>query len=75
MLIEVENSAAHQNVLGDLHGGISLCASDVLATMALTAPGQPVLATSSIRVAYSRPVPGVVSTGSPTRDYGLPSPW
>jgi acyl-coenzyme A thioesterase PaaI-like protein len=57
MLIEVENSGEHQNVLGNLHGGISLCASDVLATMALTAPDQPLLATSSIRVAYSRPVP------------------
>jgi uncharacterized protein (TIGR00369 family) len=58
MFLEVENSGAQQNVLGNLHGGISLCASDILATMALTAPGQPPLATSSIRVSYSRPVPG-----------------
>ena len=49
-------SARVVNPLGILHGGIALCASDVVASAALVRAGRP-LATASIRVSYVRPVP------------------
>jgi uncharacterized protein (TIGR00369 family) len=45
------------NPLGDLHGGITLCACDLVAQAALTAVAGPPR-TTSIHVAYTRPVPG-----------------
>ncbi|MCU1414195.1 MAG: hypothetical protein JWN80_1535 [Microbacteriaceae bacterium] len=46
-------SPAVQNPLGNLHGGISLCASDLAAASA-SAP----LRTTSVRIVYVRAVPG-----------------
>jgi uncharacterized protein (TIGR00369 family) len=45
------------NPLGDLHGGITLCACDLVAQAALAAVAGPPR-TTSIHVAYTRPVPG-----------------
>lgn len=44
------------NPLGNLHGGIALCASDVVAHAALAAAGRP-SDTASVHIAYVRPVP------------------
>jgi uncharacterized protein (TIGR00369 family) len=44
------------NPLGNLHGGISLCASELVATQVLLPSGPP-LVTASIQVAYLRPSP------------------
>ncbi|MGW6015077.1 hotdog fold thioesterase [Streptomyces sp. NPDC055210] len=45
------------NPLGNLHGGIGLCASDVAAHAALEAAGRPSSGTASVHIAYVRPVP------------------
>ncbi|MBQ0855614.1 PaaI family thioesterase (plasmid) [Streptomyces sp. BH-SS-21] len=45
------------NPLGNLHGGIGLCASDVAAHAALEAAGGPPSDTASVHIAYVRPVP------------------
>lgn len=45
-----------ENPLGNMHGGISLCASELTATAAVTTWGAPWL-TESLRVQYLRPVP------------------
>ena len=44
------------NPLGNVHGGITLCAADVTAIAALEGPGHP-MTTASIHVAYVRPIP------------------
>lgn len=44
------------NPLGNLHGGITLCASDVAGTAAASASGR-LLTTTSIHIAYLRPAP------------------
>ncbi|MCQ4079180.1 hotdog fold thioesterase [Streptomyces sp. RB6PN25] len=44
------------NPLGNLHGGIALCASDVVAHAALEAAGRP-SDTASLHIAYARPIP------------------
>jgi acyl-coenzyme A thioesterase PaaI-like protein len=44
-----------QNPMRIMHGGISLCASDLVAALAVA--GEPALTTSSIRMVYARPVP------------------
>jgi uncharacterized protein (TIGR00369 family) len=44
------------NPLGNLHGGITLCACDLVAQAAVGAAGGPAR-TASIHVAYPRPVP------------------
>lgn len=44
------------NPLGNLHGGITLCACDLVAQAALAAVAGP-LRTTSIHVSYTRPVP------------------
>lgn len=44
------------NPLGNLHGGITLCACDLVAQAAISAAGGPPR-TASIHVAYPRPVP------------------
>jgi uncharacterized protein (TIGR00369 family) len=44
------------NPLGNLHGGITLCACDLVAQASLAAVAGP-LSTTSIHVAYTRPVP------------------
>lgn len=45
-----------ENPLGNMHGGISLCASELTATAAVTSWDAPWL-TESLRVQYLRPVP------------------
>jgi uncharacterized protein (TIGR00369 family) len=44
------------NPLGNVHGGITLCAADVTAIAALETPGSH-WSTASIRVSYVRPIP------------------
>ncbi|MFI1112441.1 PaaI family thioesterase [Streptomyces physcomitrii] len=44
------------NPLGNLHGGVALCASDLAAQAALQA-GDRSFGTSSVHIAYARPVP------------------
>ncbi|MFD4972913.1 PaaI family thioesterase [Streptomyces sp. NPDC058424] len=44
------------NPLGNLHGGIALCVSDIVAHAALNAAGRP-SDTASLHVAYTRPIP------------------
>jgi acyl-coenzyme A thioesterase PaaI-like protein len=50
-------SPALQNPLRNLHGGISLCASELAATGALRGDGRPSLVTASVHVVYVRPAP------------------
>jgi acyl-coenzyme A thioesterase PaaI-like protein len=55
--IALESSAVHENALSNLHGGLSMCASDIVASAALAQLDAPGVMTTSIRIAYSRPVP------------------
>jgi uncharacterized protein (TIGR00369 family) len=43
------------NPLGNLHGGVSLCVSELVAVRALLGSGPP-LVTASVRMAYVRPL-------------------
>jgi uncharacterized protein (TIGR00369 family) len=54
--LELTTSRELVNPLGNLHGGITLCAGEI-AGFAAVATGSPHLETSSISVAYLRPVP------------------
>lgn len=54
--LDLVASAELVNPLGNLHGGIALCASDVVAHAALEAAGRP-SDTASVHIAYARPVP------------------
>jgi len=55
-LLELTVTPELANPLGNLHGGITLCACDLVAQAAIDAAGGP-LPTASIHVAYPRPIP------------------
>ncbi len=55
-LLELTVMPELTNPLGNLHGGITLCACDLVAQAAIEAAGGPPR-TSSIHVAYPRPIP------------------
>lgn len=55
-LFELTVTPELTNPLGNLHGGITLCACDLVAQAAVAAAGGPPR-TASIHVAYPRPVP------------------
>jgi acyl-coenzyme A thioesterase PaaI-like protein len=69
-LAELVAAPSAQNPLGILHGGISLCASDLAAALAI-ADGPP-LRTASLRIVYTRAVPAdsVVEYRATTRHRG-----
>jgi len=54
--LELTASPGLQNALGMLHGGISICASDLATAFALDEADLAGLRPSSIRIAYARPV-------------------
>lgn len=54
--IVIPGDPVFANPLGNVHGGILLCASEMAASLALRSAGHP-LETASIRVTYLRPVP------------------
>jgi uncharacterized protein (TIGR00369 family) len=55
-LLELTVTPELANPLGNLHGGITLCACDLVAQAAIEAAGGPPR-TASIHVAYPRPIP------------------
>jgi len=55
-LLELTVTPELANPLGNLHGGITLCACDLVAQAAIDAAGGPPR-TASIHVAYPRPIP------------------
>jgi uncharacterized protein (TIGR00369 family) len=55
-LFELTVTPELTNPLGNLHGGVTLCACDLVAQAAVSAAGGPAR-TASIHVAYPRPVP------------------
>src|SRR5664279_3272019 len=55
--LDLHVSPALQNPMHNLHGGISLCASDLAASITQETSPRP-LTTASIHVVYARPVPG-----------------
>jgi uncharacterized protein (TIGR00369 family) len=62
-VLEVTNRLT--NPLGNLHGGVSLCGSELVAIEALRPSGPP-LVTASVRIAYLRPSPvGTTVTFTP----------
>jgi uncharacterized protein (TIGR00369 family) len=54
--LELGGSLEVSNVMGNLHGGISLCASEMAGLMVLQTGSRP-LVTASIHIAYLRPTP------------------
>jgi uncharacterized protein (TIGR00369 family) len=56
VVLKLAGSAEVSNVMGDLHGGISLCASEIAGLAALQTDSHP-LVTASIHIAYLRPIP------------------
>lgn len=61
-VLDLPADAELTNPLGNLHGGVTLCAVDLAAHAALQSAGGP-LSTASVHVAYLRPIPA----GAPAR--------
>lgn len=61
--LEVEVGPRVQNPLGNLHGGVSLAATDAAAARVLAATDGPPLVTASVHIAYVRPVPAGATVG------------
>jgi uncharacterized protein (TIGR00369 family) len=65
--IDVEISPALQNPMRNLHGGITLCLADLLATSTLSDTEGPPLSIVSVQMTYLRPIPASVeATFRPT---------
>jgi acyl-coenzyme A thioesterase PaaI-like protein len=68
--IVVPGTAALQNRLGSLHGGVSLCAAQIAARRALDRAGLESLSPTAVRIVYPKPARGSVELHATLRHAG-----
>jgi acyl-coenzyme A thioesterase PaaI-like protein len=56
--LELKAGRTLRNPLGIMHGGVSLCASEYAAILALKDTPGPALTTASVHMIYARPIAG-----------------